>query len=140
MQEDINRNFNAPEVGININVDGTDWVHFILAGIKTIETRPESCASQWRQHVGETIGIIRTSSRTKDIPTGLLVGTATLVSVKLYKTKSDFLADRQKHLYTMVRDWENNKRCGLVLDNVKKVRPRRLKPKGIGTIRKIEFA
>lgn len=32
MSEDIKNDFIAPEVGININVDGTDWVRFILAG------------------------------------------------------------------------------------------------------------
>lgn len=130
---------NVPSVGININVDRENWVYYILSGQKTIETRPESCASQWRKHIGETIGLVRTHSGGGRIPTGLLVGTAQLVAVKTYGSKADFDRDLQKHFYKIAGSWEKNKRCGLVLENAKKVTPRRLKPMGLGTVREIEF-
>ena len=127
------------KVGININVDREDWVSRILSGQKSIETRPASCASQWQKHVGETIGLVRTSEDTKRMPTGVLVGTAYLAGVKTYRNKEEFDADLQKHHYKAV-NWEKNRRCGLILEQVMRVPPRRLKPKGQGTVREIEYA
>lgn len=128
-------------VGININIDRENWIYYILSGQKTIETRPASCASQWKKHIGETIGLVRTTGEGGKIPTGLLVGTARLAMIKLYRTKEDFDRDLQKHFYKVAGDWKRNRRCGLVLEDVQKVTPPRLlKPKGMGTVREIEFA
>ena len=134
-------NILAVRFGININVDRENWVYYILSGQKTIETRPASVAGQWRRHVGERIGLIRTTSKKGNLPTGLLVGTALLVEVRDYKTKEDFDKDLQKHFYKCPNGWENDRRCGLVLREVSVFdRPLLLKPpKHFGTVREIEF-
>ena len=121
--------------GININIDETDWIRLILNHEKTIETRPMSVANTWRKHIGETIGLVRTTKNSKE-PTGMLVGSATITNVVDYPDRKSFWADRDKH---MVNGQYDPPRCGLVLDNVKEIKPWvRLKPMGQQQVRPIE--
>ena len=121
--------------GININIDETDWIRLILNHEKTIETRPMSVANTWRKHIGETIGLVRTTKSSKE-PTGMLVGCATITDVVDYPDRKSFWADRDKHL---VNGQYDPPRCGLVLANVKEIKPWvKLKPMGQQQVRPIE--
>lgn len=119
LNENILNGYNGIKYGININIDDTDWISLILNHKKTIETRPLSAANMWRKHIGETIGLVRTTRNRKD-STGMLVGSATLVDVVDYLNEKSFMADIDKH---KVSGQFVSPRCGLVLDNVKEIKP-----------------
>jgi hypothetical protein len=80
---------NKCRIGININDSTQDFTGQILAGKKTIETRP---TDSLRPYVGKTVGIVRTGKGK-----ATLVGTMKIGEPKFYKTKKDFDADRDKH-------------------------------------------
>ena len=136
LNESVLNGYNGIKYGVNINIDNTDWISLILNHEKTIETRPLSAANMWRKHIGETIGLVRTTKSRKD-STGMLVGSATLVDVVDYLDEKSFMADIDKH---KVSGQFVPPRCGLVLDNVKEIKPWvKLKSMGQQQVRPIEI-
>jgi len=103
--------------GINVNVDEQDWIDLIFDGEKTILTCGEKNYKQWQKHIGEMIGIVRTTRHhSKDNPSSMLVGYARLVGVKKY-TDYNFVDDYINH---RVPQGSINAvdRCGLVINDV----------------------
>ena len=110
--------------GIGVNDAEQDFTGQILAGEKTIETRP---TNSLKPYIGKTVGIVRTGK-----------GKATLVGVmkvgepKFYKTRKDFDADFDKH--RVGKDSGHyigpEGKFGYPLSEVKPVKPRILKSTG----------
>lgn len=127
--------------GININVDDTDWLQMIFNGEKTVETRDGATYSQWLKHKGERIGLVRTTKKpSKENPTGMLVGYATIADVIKY-TPQNFNDDYQRHKVPYTSDFGKNCRCGLLLTDVHQIDyPVKLLPKGQQAVRPIEYA
>lgn len=126
--------------GININIDEQDWLQLIFDGEKTVETRDGKTYSQWKQHEGETVGLVKTTSKpSKNNPTGMLVGYATIEQVISYN-KDDFFKDN-RHKVSTDSQFGKNGRCGLLLTDVHKLdSERKLVGKGQRAVRPIEFA
>lgn len=110
--------------GIGVNDSEQDFTGQILAGEKTIETRP---TNSLKSYIGKTVGIVRTGK-----------GKATLVGVmkvgepKFYKTRKEFDADFDKH--RVGKDSGHyigpEGKYGYPLSEVKPVKPRTLDSKG----------
>ena len=101
------------------------WAELILQGKKKIETR------KWKTRFRGKF-LIHASKQPDNkvmkehgfsmLPTGCIVGSAELISVKEYSTKKQFLAEAHKHLVKSC-DW-NKKRYGFILKNIKRLNPK----------------
>lgn len=116
---------NKCQIGININDSEQDFTGQILAGEKTIETRP---TDSLRPYVGKTVGIVRTGKGK-----ATLVGTMKVGEPKFYKSKKEFDADSDKHRISEGSNYYIGKagKYGYPLTDVKKVEPKELDSKGI---------
>jgi hypothetical protein len=116
---------NTCRIGININDSTQAFTTQILAGQKTIETRP---TNSLRPYVGKTVGIVRTGQGK-----ATLVGTMKIGEPKFYKTKKDFDADRKKHLVSPGSPHYITAagKYGYPLSEVRPVKPIELDTKGI---------
>lgn len=97
------------------------WAELIVSGKKTIEVR------NWNTKFrGEFL--VHASKNTnkekelefgfKNLPTGCIVGKATLLDVKKYKTQEEFEKDSDKHY---ARGWWNSKAHGFTLANAQRL-------------------
>ncbi len=103
------------------------WAELVVSGKKTIEVR------KWNTHFrGEFL--VHASKSTnkereqelefKDLPTGCIVGKATLVDVKKYQSQKEFEKDADKHF---AKEWWSPKVHGFILKNAKRVKPKEVK-------------
>lgn len=105
------------DFGINVNIDEKDWLELIFDGEKTIATCGGRSYKQWKEHVGEMVGLVKTTRHpSKDDPSGMLVGYARLAAVKQY-TDYNFVDDYPNHLVSPEYE-DAEDRCGLVLNDV----------------------
>jgi hypothetical protein len=101
------------------------WAELVVSGKKTIELRNWNTGFRGEflvhaskvpdQKAMEHLGF-------KDLPTGCIVGKATLVDVKLYKDKKEFEADYNKHFATP--GWYDETAKGFILANAVRVKPK----------------
>jgi len=103
------------------------WAELIVSGKKTIEIR------KWNTHFrGEFL--IHASKNTnkekeqefgfKNLPTGCIIGKATLIGVKKYHSKKEFDKDARRHFG---KGWWNPKAHGFILKNAQRVKPKTVK-------------
>jgi len=104
------------------------WAELVVSGRKTIELR------NWETKFRGEFLIHASKSPNKkamerfcfkELPLGCIVGKATLVSVKHYKTIDEFNADAEKHFATP--GWYDEKAKGFVLKNASRLEPQPLK-------------
>ena len=77
-------------LGVNINDDLQPFTDLILSGKKTIETRNKNTL---KSLVGQSVGLIKTGKNKQ----AMLVGIVLFHPPKVYKTKSEFRKDKNKH-------------------------------------------
>lgn len=77
-------------IGININDSCQDYTGQILRGEKTVETRR---TDSLKPYVGRRVGVIRTG-----VGPAVLVGYMTIGKPVHYANRSEFRADRSRHL------------------------------------------
>ena len=103
------------------------WAELIVSGKKTIEIR------KWNtKHRGEFLihASLNTNKKAEkelgyqDLPTGCIIGKATLVDVKKYKTEKEFEKDTEKHY---AKGWWTPKAHGFLLTNAKRIKIKPLK-------------
>ena len=105
------------------------WAELIVSGRKTIEVRT------WNTHFrGEFL--VHASLNTnkerekefgfKDLPTGCIVGKATLIDVKKYNSEEEFEKDSCKHF---AKGWYDPKAHGFILTNAQRLPLKPLKGK-----------
>lgn len=103
------------------------WAELVASGKKTIEIR------KWNTHFrGEFL--IHASKNTnkeretqfgfKDLPTGCIVGKATIIEVKKYLSQEEFEKDAEKHF---AKGWWHPKAHGFILKNAQRITPKPLK-------------
>ncbi len=106
------------------------WAELILQGRKKIETR------KWRTKFRGTFLIHASRQVDKksmiefgfdDLPTGCIVGRATIIDIKEYSTKQDLDADVEQHLLRL--EQFGKKRFGFLLQDVQRVTPKPMKGK-----------
>jgi hypothetical protein len=100
------------------------WAELVVSGRKTVELRNWNTEFRGEflvhaskvpdQKAMEHLGF-------KDLPTGCIVGKATLVDVKLYTDKKEFEADFNKHFATP--GWYDETAKGFILKNAERVKP-----------------
>lgn len=121
--------------GININVDNYDWLRMILNGQKTVETRSGKSYNMWKKHIGEKIGLVKTTKKRGEV-TGVLSGYAKIHDVIYYPTRELFEKDATRHCCGV--DGEYTPMCGLVLTDVEELEtPVKLKARGQQALRPI---
>lgn len=111
-------------LGININSKQIDFCEYILANLKTIETRR---ADSLAPYVGKRVGIVKTGCGK-----AMLVGYMTISSKKYYASETEFRADEHLHKVPKASefDWDDGK-WGYILTDVVRIKPQIVTSKGI---------
>ena len=109
--------------GVNINDSNTPYTDMILSGKKTVETRSKPTLDPY---IGRKIGIIRTGKGPAK-----LVGYAKVGTPKHYHNKKEFDGDRGRHRVPESSSEEKSTGFGYPLSQVKRVKPRGVKSRGI---------
>ena len=103
------------------------WAELIVSGKKIIEVR------KWNTNFrGEfLIHASKNTNKEKEkefgfanLPTGCVVGKATLVDVKKYDSEKEFEKDSEKHF---AKGWWNPKAHAFILKNAQRVKPKAAK-------------
>ena len=105
------------------------WAELIVSGKKTIEVRKWNTKFRGEFLVHASKNTNKEKEREfgfTDLPTGCIVGKATLVDVKKYKTKEEFEKDTDKHF---ARGWWNQKAHGFTLANAQRLPVKPMKGK-----------
>lgn len=106
------------------------WAELVVSGRKTVELR------NWNTNFRGEFLVHASKVPSQDamkrfgfdtLPTGCIVGKATLVSVKTYPNKAAFEEDATKHFATP--GWYDEKAKGFILTNAERIEPRPLKGK-----------
>tara|TARA_Y100000004_G_scaffold197190_1_gene270311 strand:+ start:166 stop:552 length:387 start_codon:yes stop_codon:yes gene_type:complete len=111
------------EKGININDSKNPYTDMILSGKKTVETRRKPTLDPY---IGRKVGIIRTGKGPAK-----LVGYAKVGKPRKYGSKSEFDSDRRRHRVPSDSKEEKSSGYGYPLSEVKRVKPRNVKSRGI---------
>ncbi|PIN80553.1 ACP synthase [Candidatus Woesearchaeota archaeon CG10_big_fil_rev_8_21_14_0_10_30_7] len=105
------------------------FAELIVSGKKTIELRNWNTKfrGEFIIHASKTLyNSSMEKNNFKTLPTGCIVGKATLVDVKHYINKEDFEKDRDKHKASS--DWWNEKGVyGFILENAQRLPEKPLK-------------
>jgi hypothetical protein len=104
------------------------WAELVVSGRKTVELRNwnTSFRGEFLVHASQTPnkGAMERLGF-KELPTGCIVGKATLIGVKQYKDKAEFEADYVRHFATP--GWYDEKAKGFLLTNAQRLPPKKCK-------------
>jgi len=103
------------------------WAELIVSGKKTIEVRKWNTKfrGEFLVHASKNTNKEREQEfGFKTLPTGCIVGKATLVEVKKYKTQEEFEKDADKHF---AKGWWDAKAHGFILTSATRIKPKTLK-------------
>lgn len=104
------------------------WAELILQGKKTIETRKWNTKFRGEFYIHAAKQIDKEACKhfkidQTTLTTGALVGKATLVDVRSYTSSEEFIADNHLHCAGQL----NFRKCGFVLKDVKRIKPKACK-------------
>lgn len=103
------------------------WAELVVSGKKTLEVRKWNTKFRGEFLVHASKNTNKESEKEfgfKDLPTGCIVGKATLVDVKKYQSEQEFEKDAGKHF---AKGWWNPKAHGFILANAQRVNPKKIK-------------
>jgi len=105
------------------------WAELVVSGKKTIETRKWNTKFRGEFLIHASKNTNKERERElgfENLPTGCIIGKATLVDVKKYESKKEFEKDADKHY---AKGWWHPKAHGFILKNARRLKPRPLKGK-----------
>ncbi|PIN74612.1 ACP synthase [Candidatus Woesearchaeota archaeon CG10_big_fil_rev_8_21_14_0_10_37_12] len=105
------------------------WAELVVSGRKTIEVRKWNTKFRGEFLVHASLNTNKEKEKEfsfKDLPTGCIVGKATLIDVKKYTSKEEFEKDSDKHF---AKGWHAPKAHGFILENAQRLPLKTLKGK-----------
>lgn len=105
------------------------WAELVVSGRKTIEMRKWNTKfrGEFLVHASKNTNKEREKEfGFENLPTGCIIGKATIVDVKKYKSQEEFEQDADKHF---AKGWWHPKAHGFILTNTQRLEPKPLKGK-----------